>query len=271
MLAALAGRLDTPLIDPFRDIRRLESGIYTTAQRANHRLKQFFSNVSSGNQFLSLITLLGTKNNNTQGAGSSISVTHDLTSGSNRIAIVFVHQTYYNASELITGVTYGGVAMTQIGGGSGDRTNVYRNISAWYLLEASLPANGTKTVVATFGASVLTSAISVFTIQNAKQAAYEQTPTPGTYLNASSSASSIAITTVAANAWAFSCGASENNTTFTHGTGQTEITDVAFAGGTPCSHSVSYEEIATPGSNTQVDTAGSSGRMVGIAFSFAPL
>lgn len=215
-----------------------------------------------------MISLLGTAVSGAQGEGASISISHTLVAGSDRIVIVFVSQTYYNSGELITGVTYGGVAMTQIVG-VGSYSTSYRRLSAWYLLNSSLPSDGAKTVQASFGASVLSSIISVVAIQGAKQQAYE---TSGTYRNdaSSSAVSSISITTVAGNAWAFSCGSVQNNYTWTHGAGQTEITDIGYGGATPLSHGTSWEEIASPGSVTQTDTALAGDRMLGVAFSFAP-
>lgn len=214
------------------------------------------------------ISLLGTAATASANTATTVSATHTLSAGSNRIAIVFV-SFYKSTSFECTGVTYGGVTMTKITN-SGNHTSVFRDISAWYLLEASLPANGSKTVTATVGSSSPNLNIHVFTIQDAKQQAYEVS---GTYLATSSNTSSISITTVANNAWAFSGAAIDALTSYTHGTGQTEITDTSYAGAlsTNMTMSTSYEEIASPGSATQTDTSVATDKHVGIAFSFAPI
>lgn len=254
--------------------RLLMSGFRTTEERYRHKLRSYKSNADSGNSAIppvSNITMLGTAATASANTATTVSATHVLTSGSNRIAVVFV-SFYKGTSFECTGVTYGGVAMTKIGN-SGNHTTVYRDISAWYLLEASLPANGSKTVTATVGSSSPNLNIHVFTIQDATQAAYEQTPTAGTYLNSSSATSSINITTVAANAWAFSGAAADASSSYTHGTDQIEITDTPYTGAssTKMTMTTSYEEVVTPGAVTQTDTVASGAtKHVGVAFSFAP-
>ena len=243
-----------------------------TRQAKRGRFRYGFGQIDDVSAFIPPgISLLGTAATNSDNTSLTVSATHTLAAGSNRIAIAVV--SFYKATSFeCTGVTYGGVAMTKIGN-SGNHTSVYRDISVWYLLEASLPSDGSKTVTATVGSSSLNLNIHVFTIQGAAQAAYEQTPTAGTYLNASSATSSINITTVATNAWAFSCAAADANSTYTHGTGQTEITDTGYTGAssTVMTMSTSYEEIASPGAQTQTDTVASSAtKHVGVAFSFAP-
>ena len=214
------------------------------------------------------ISLLSTAATASANTATTVSATHTLSSGSNRIAIAIV-SFYKSTSFECTGVTYGGVAMTKITN-SGNHTSIFRDISAWYLLEASLPANGSKTVTATVGSSSPNLNIHVFTIQDAKQQAHEVS---GTYLNTSSATSSISITTVAAGAWAFSGAAADATSSYTHGTGQTEITDTSYTGAlsTNMTMSTSYEEITSPSLVTQTDTlAAGSTRHVGVAFSFAP-
>lgn len=212
------------------------------------------------------ISLLGTAATASANTATTVSATHTLSDGSNRIAIAFI--SFYKGTAFeCTGVTYGGVAMTKITN-SGNHTSVYRDISAWYLLESSLPTNGSKTVTATVGASSPNLNIHVFTVQGAKQQAPE---TSGTYLNASSATSSITITTVAPLAWAFSGAASDVISSYTHGTEQTEITDTSYTGAlsTLMTMSTSYKEVLVPGSTTMTDTT-STAKQVGVAFSFAP-
>lgn len=248
--------------------------IRTILQKSGRHLRNFYSNVDAGLTYVpptSNISMLGTAATGTNNSSTTVSTTHTLSSGANRIAIAFV--SFYKGTALsCTGVTYGGVAMTKIGN-SGDHTSVYRDISAWYLLEASLPATGSKTVTATISGSSLNLNIHVFTIQDAAQTAYEQSPTAGTYSSASSATSSINITTVAAKAWAFSGAAGDAISSYTHGAGQNEITDTSYTGAssTNITMSTSYEEIATGSAVTQTETiAAGADRHVGIAFSFAP-
>jgi hypothetical protein len=177
-------------------------------------------------------------------SGNSVSATHTLSAGSNRIAIAFVSQWKATTPVTIGGCTYGGVTMTHVttaayyAGTSG-----YSRVEVFYLLEASLPANGSKTVTATFnGSEVSTRHIAVFTIQDAKQIANEA---EAKYEGTSKTASASVTTTD--GAWVFTGACNTQGTSYAVGSGQTEIWDDTIQGG-------SYEQV-TAGSNTQTEIA----------------
>lgn len=206
------------------------------------------------------ITLLGTATTATGLALDNPTFNHTLSAGSNRIAIVFVA---CNSVRTITSVTYGGVAMTSIATAP---TTGGERLAAYYLLEASLPANGVKTVSVQFSAATDYN-LACFTIQDAKQQAYE---TSNTSYSASATTIQTSITTVAANAWAISGALVDGIRTFTHDTGQNEITDAQTTSW--CAMSTSYEQISSPGSVTQGETqSGAAVNMYQVVFSFAPI
>lgn len=74
---------------------------------------------------------------------TSISVNHTLVSGSNRKVVAYVGRG--NGSGSITGVTYGGVAMTAAATGVDDDNDI---AAVYYLDNASLPADGVRACVA---------------------------------------------------------------------------------------------------------------------------
>lgn len=185
------------------------------------------------------IELLGTGATGSTAAATSVSATHTLSSGSNRIAIACV----YVQTNTVTGVTYGGVAMTQLGVATGSNERCY----IYYLLEASLPANGSKTVTASFSGSSAAQ-ISVFTLKNAKQSA------PGTAVTNTSAAAAtltVDLTVTYASSFGITAAGQAAGGTFTHGTGQVEITDNAAGLG---ALATSYEDFTTTGTMTQSST-----------------
>ena len=78
-------------------------------------------------------------------------------SGTDKIAVVHVH-TYHSATHSVTGITWGGVAMTKlahIGGAA-----FQKRCEIWYLVA---PADGTATVTVTYaGVSYLTAVTAAF-------------------------------------------------------------------------------------------------------------
>lgn len=83
---------------------------------------------------------------NASGTSLGLSFSHTLVAGDNRMVVVCVGYEA-NGSIDITGITYGGQAMTKaIDALTG--TSGYRFLAeVWYILEADLPANGSNIVV----------------------------------------------------------------------------------------------------------------------------
>lgn len=258
MFAALAGKLNTPFFDPFQEIKRLESGIYTTASRLSNRLRQYFSNVQSGNTYVPpAVTYLGTAAFNTSAGAPSVSATFTQSAGSNRVAVVVVS---CSAAATISSVTYAGASMTVVR----DTANAGERLAMYYILEASLGADGSKTVTANFSASVR-SGIHVFTIAGASQGAPEASDKTN---SDSATTLSVPLTCSAGAMCVTGVNCSDTTATISHGSGQTEILESIST-----SHAVfasSYESVSS-GSNTQSSTQNKAAtRMCFVAASFAP-
>lgn len=230
-----------------------------TRNAKRDRIRTGFIKLDSVSSFIppaSNITFLGTLVTGT-GNSSTPTLNHTLSSGNNRCAFVYLG---CSVSLTVTGITYGGVAMTRLGtgiSGSSERMEIY------YLLEASLPSTGSKAVVATLsGTGQYT--LQAFTTQDTNQSAPSTPATNSgnnTYLSAN-------VTTSVANSWALTNVFSAANTTFTHNTGQVEISD--FQNTSFGTMSSTYEEYATASTYTQGSTAGSSNRMLFMAFVITP-
>lgn len=190
--------------------------------------------------------------------GTTVSATFTQSSGSNRIGFAFIGR---QSTQTLTAVTWGGVAMTLLA------TNGYgsQKLDCYYILESSLPANGSKTVSATTGTSG-NMGITVFMVENGKQQApspYNNTAnTYGTYLSA-------AVTTTVDKTLLLACAYNVGGGgTFTHDTGQTEIIDGTT--GSFGTMGASYEEAST-GSNTQGITCTVNNGMALIVAGVAPV
>lgn len=203
------------------------------------------------------IETLGTAVSNSA-SSTTVSVTHTLASGSNRIALAFVAL----QTNSVTGVTYGGVAMTQLGTVNNGTEKLY----VYYLLESSMPANGSKTVTATFNSSS-GGGISVFTLQNVKQSAPS---TPVTNSSGGASYLSASVSVGAQKSWAISVVFATIAGSFTHDSGQVEVTDYFLVTSGIGTMATSYEECGT-GTNTQGSTGSAAGRMNFIATVIEPV
>jgi len=190
-------------------------------------------------------------------SATSISATHTLSSGSNRIAFAFV----IVQSSTVTGATYGGVAMTLLGSVSNGTERLY----IYYLLEAGMPANGSKTVTASLASSAACG-MSVWTIQNAKQSA----PSAPVSSSASASSQTANVTISVDGSFGITGAFVTSATTFTHNTGQVEVTDFQPSSGIGAM-STSYEEVLVTGTETLGSTAGGSGRFLFIATVVEPV
>jgi len=165
----------------------------------------------------------------TQGNGDGdnpVSWSHTLVAGSNRLVVVLVGVEDDSAID-ITGITYGGNAMTKaIDGLTG--VSGYRVMAdIWYILEGALPGDGAKTVTVTFNPFAgpnqeCTCFCAEYT--GVKQQAPEATdetaeaaPGDDTIENTISPSNNAWVMSVAA------CGLTGTN--WTHGQGQVEVLD----------------------------------------------
>ncbi|MBN1162480.1 hypothetical protein JXA34_01910 [Patescibacteria group bacterium] len=96
---------------------------------------------------LGTIAKVGTDTNGTAGA-LSVSFSHTLEAGTNRLVVVYIGVENGNTAD-VTGVTYGGVAMTE-GETAITGTSGFRYLSEiWYILDADMPSTGSQTVAIT--------------------------------------------------------------------------------------------------------------------------
>lgn len=212
------------------------------------------------------LELLGTTatavRNNT--SGTTISATHTLIAGSNRIAIVVAA---IEDDAAIASCTYGGVSMTAMTEKAHSTGGTATRLRMFYLLEAGLPADGSKTVTMTSTNAFLSGVIHVFTIHSAKQ----QSPEASNSGEASNTTTvSEVVTTITDGAIIISAGAVNNNTSATHGTGQTEIADTPSGASNTVTLASSYEIKETQGADTQSHVFGSSQELVSFGMAFAP-
>ncbi len=110
------------------------------------------------------------------GNALTLSFSHTLNAGSNRMVIISVGSENGNAEIDVASVTYGGQAATlgaeEIIIGAGTGTTGFRALSEiWYLLEEDLPSNGSNTVVITFTGTAASLEVNgaAFTLTGVKQ------------------------------------------------------------------------------------------------------
>jgi len=118
---------------------------------------------------------------------SSVTVAHTVT-GSNPFLFVVIR----DLDNLLTGVTYASVAMTQIGTTQGAGGN---NVSLWYLVN---PATGTNNIVATKSAGVSNIRASGTSYTGVSQGAPEASTTGA---GGAGTTFSQSVTTITDNAW----------------------------------------------------------------------
>lgn len=159
-----------------------------------------------------------TYNNNT---GSSNSFSHTLVSGYDRLIIVGVCFENNSQSGSINSVTYGGTSMTLAIVDNIDLLLFNRNLAAiYYLLEGSLPADGSKTVTANFSTTVA-SVVYCAEYTGVWPAAPEATDNTTTTVLPTIS-NTISPST---GSWVFSSMSSSNSGSWSHNQSQVELVD----------------------------------------------
>ena len=223
--------------------RLLMSGFRTTEERYRHKLRSYKSNVDSGNKLSVDITQLGSIASAIRTTpATTLTATHTLLSGSNRISWCAVGTENANS---IASATFGGVAATAL------TEKVYPagavRVRLFYVLNASLPADGARDWVVTFSGNVTYAAMACGTIQDAYQGAPEATA------NGNNTVSPVtdSITTLTEKAWIISVTNCLSTAVFTtYGAGQTERYSAKTANNQSCV-AVTYEEKAIAGADTQ--------------------
>lgn len=186
---------------------------------------------------------------------------HTVANQSNRVLIVGV-QAENGSIRHPSGVTYNGVALTQINTanvGSGTR----QCVSLWYLLA---PAVGTANVVVTWSSSVSNATAGAISLYNVAQAAPEANATS---VN-NSGATTTNITTLTDGAWVVDMFGSGNGGGLSAAGGQTaRFTNTS---GSTTAGGGSTKPVATAGATSVTwSQAGGVNRSAGVAASFAPV
>ena len=189
------------------------------------------------------------------------SVSHNLLLGYNRWVIAVV-ATEKGGEGSISGCTYGGTAMTELGKIEID-TGTFENwIAIFGIKEADLPNDGINACVVT--ASYTAIIIQVFSIKDASQ----NSPVVTDLVDTNNTIISKTITTIADYSLVISgVVGSNNDKNWTHGTGQTELADRDSGDHIASS---SWEVVASAGLETQTHTASgtASARLAMINVSF---
>lgn len=211
-----------------------------------------------------MATLVGSVASASADADTTVTASHTRPAGSNLEIYAIVAQTWVDAGDSCDSVTYNGTNMTQISDSpAGNNSPVFRALSVWRLLEASMPAEGTYNCTANFGESVATVSIFVFAINALNQGTLEDT---APFASSSATGSSFSMTSTSAGAIALTATMHDNLGSFTHGTDQTEIFDSQVNLTTPLTVTASIETLGAAGAATQTDNYGSSDKCVGLCW-----
>ena len=184
--------------------------------------------------------------------GTSHTFSHTCT-GANRI--LFVQVEIENATDVITGVTYNGVAMTLVQ--SQANTSPSEVNTLWVLVA---PATGANNVVVSTSSSVSIGAIAA----SYTGAAQTGQPDASGKKTSQATSSTLSVTTIADNCWMVSCVQADAGLP-TAGTGITARVDESNA-----SFGDSNGVITPPGSNSMTWNAGGTWHLNHINASFAP-
>lgn len=173
-------------------------------------------------------TDVSTTGNTVPGVDSSLS--HTLVAGTlgSRKVIVYIIAENGNTID-VSGVTYGGKAMTQAVGGSSASSGFRQYSSLWFIDEADLPSNGAQTVAVTFTGTGSSPEYSIFC---AEYEGIAQGAASETDIDAQTSGSTITNNVTApliSTEWVFSIANSGNTGSFSHGQSQAKIYDYSDA------------------------------------------
>ena len=188
---------------------------------------------------------------------------HTLYPGSNRLIVVSTLAENTGTCD-VTGITYGGVAMTKATDAIVGST-VYLNGEMWYLLESSLPRDGTNSIVVTYSGTPSSTENSAYCAQynNVWQSAPEATDTDT--IAASTPLDITSTISPTANAWVISVIGAGGAGSYAHGGTQVEVLDFADA-----STQLAYAELRVANGETSLTSTftGTPNRQFRLAASF---
>lgn len=163
--------------------------------------------------------------------GTDSSLVHTSVAGTagNRKIVVYIMGENGDTID-VSGVTYGGQAMTEAVGGVSTTTGFRQYGSIWYLDEAGIAAAGddANTVAVTFTGTASTPEYSIYCAQYEDVA---QGAPSATDIDAQTAGATITNTVPSTNAtqWVFSCGSAGNTGSWAHGQSQVELYDFTDA------------------------------------------
>ena len=203
----------------------------------------------------------------TSSGRTSLSWTHTIGSGTNRILVIGVSVANGNKTvPAVTSVVCNGVMATAVpnsevhGGGTG-----IIETQLFFVLNGNLPSSGSFPITVTFQSGVTGAAAGSVSLFGVNQSAPEAV---ATHVDTSGADSiSTVITTHTAGAWVLDVVGSGTSGQFTPGSGQVEHWDVAASTMTGAS---STKTVATAGSTTVTETHSGANRLAHSLTSFAP-
>ena len=196
---------------------------------------------------------------------TSVSFSHTIGSGSNRLLVVGVSIEHSASGPTVTSITYNGQGLTKIDS-RGITNDYYGRAELWYSLEANLPSAGTYTIVVNTPSTpeeLIAGAISLNGVT--QQAPEAKAESSADYVDTISSS----ITTLTDGAWLVDAVHSGMEYGYTPNSGQTERYD--RAGGANTSRlASSTKEVAVAGSTTMGWTQSGANRQAQEVAAFAP-
>jgi len=246
-----------PLLDKARDGRLAEVGIWNRVLTDSEivSLSKGFSPLFYPNGLIFYAPLIGTPriepdataNSGVKATVSNYSFNHTVSAGDNRILIVNVGARGASSTNIaISGITYGGVALTKATSGFYNGGSDAANASAeqWYLVA---PAVGTGSISITYTGTVSHSAATSISAFNVNQTSPLNVSGNG---NGTASNPSVAVTTTVNNCFVVDSVYDKYGLDLTIGAGQTLIESQLGVNGGGDRYASSYERKGVAGSVT---------------------
>ncbi len=206
-----------------------------------------------------------TSGTSTSGTNTTLSFSHTLVSGSNRIVVVSVGQEN-NGNSDVTSVTYGGTTMTTAVEQATGTSGYIMRAEIWYLLESDLAAmgDGSKTVVVTVSAA----SSSEINALAAEYVGVNQGVPEATAALSSTAKPIVNTISPSDDAWVISAVGCGNKGTYTHGQSQVELLDANDG-----SSGFAVAELQGANGETSLDSTFSAtvNRQIRVAASFTPI
>ncbi len=156
-----------------------------------------------------------------RGNGLTLSWSHTLVTGSNRLVVVCLGSEHNGIT--VSGVTYGGNAMTLAVSYESPAAGTKMLTQIWYILEANLPANGAKTVTVT--ATGITTGLEVHALCSEYTGVAQIAPEATNGVSQTSGNTITNTISPSANSWVISAAGAGDVGSWTHGSPQVEVLD----------------------------------------------